>query len=59
MMIDLKMAGATAALSALLFVAPPSEAQVNKKQATQATKLTAVQDDAHSDAQAASPYSCR
>ncbi|WP_249734058.1 DsrE family protein [Bradyrhizobium sp. sGM-13] len=37
-----KMAGATAAIAALLLIAPPSEAQVNKKQPTQATKLTAV-----------------
>jgi intracellular sulfur oxidation DsrE/DsrF family protein len=37
-----KTAGATAAIAALLLVAPPSEAQVNKKPSTQATKLTAV-----------------
>ena len=37
-----KMAGAAAAIAALLLVAPSSEAQVNKKQSAQATKLTAV-----------------
>jgi intracellular sulfur oxidation DsrE/DsrF family protein len=36
------MAGAVAAIAALLLVAPSSEAQVNKKQSAQATKLTAV-----------------
>ena len=33
---------AVAAIAALLWVAPSSEAQVNKKQSAQATKLTAV-----------------
>ena len=37
-----KMAGAAAAIAALLLVAPSSEAQVNKKQSGQATKLNAV-----------------
>ena len=37
-----KMAGAAAAIAALLLVAPSSEAQVTKKQSGQATKLTAV-----------------
>lgn len=37
-----KMAGATAAIAALLLLSPSSEAQVNKKQPAQATKLTAV-----------------
>ena len=37
-----KMAGTAAAISALLLVATSSEAQVNRKQPTQATKLTAV-----------------
>ena len=37
-----KMAGAAAAIAALLLVAPSSEAQVNKKQSAQATKLNAV-----------------
>ena len=37
-----KMAGVAAAIAALLLVAPSSEAQVNKKQSAQATKLTAV-----------------
>ena len=37
-----KMAGAAAAIAALLLVAPSSEAQVTKKQSAQATKLTAV-----------------
>ena len=37
-----KMAGAAAAIAALLLVAPSSEAQVNQKQSAQATKLTAV-----------------
>jgi len=36
------MAGAAAAIAALLLVAPSSEAQVTKKQSAQATKLTAV-----------------
>jgi uncharacterized protein len=36
-----KMAGAAAAIAALLLVAPSSEAQVNKKQSGQATKLKA------------------
>ena len=36
------MAGAAAAIAALLLVAPSSEAQVNKKQSGQATKLNAV-----------------
>jgi intracellular sulfur oxidation DsrE/DsrF family protein len=36
------MAGAAAAIAALLFVTPSSEAQVNKKQSAQATKLNAV-----------------
>ena len=36
------MAGAAAAIAALLLVAPSSEAQVNKKQSAQATKLNAV-----------------
>ena len=34
-----KMVGAAAAIAALLLVAPSSEAQVNKKQSAQATKL--------------------
>src|SRR4249919_2209775 len=37
-----KIAGAAAAIAALLLVAPSSEAQVTKKQSAQATKLTAV-----------------
>ena len=37
-----KMAGTTAAIAALLLVVPSSEAQVDEKQSTQATKLTAV-----------------
>jgi hypothetical protein len=37
-----KMAGAAAAIAALLLVTPSSEAQVNKKQSGQATKLNAV-----------------
>jgi uncharacterized protein len=37
-----KMAGTAAAIAALLLVATSSEAQVNRKQPTQATKLTAV-----------------
>jgi intracellular sulfur oxidation DsrE/DsrF family protein len=37
-----KIAGTTAAVAALLLVAPSSEAQMNKKQSTQATKLTAA-----------------
>ncbi|MET0536898.1 MAG: hypothetical protein ABWZ64_02960 [Xanthobacteraceae bacterium] len=37
-----KMAGAAAAIAALLLVTPSSEAQVNKKQSAQATKLNAV-----------------
>jgi uncharacterized protein len=37
-----KMAGAAAAIAALLLVAPSSEAQVDKKQSGQATKLNAV-----------------
>ena len=37
-----KMAGTTAAIAALLLVVPSSEAQVNKKQSTQGTKLTAA-----------------
>jgi intracellular sulfur oxidation DsrE/DsrF family protein len=37
-----KMAGTAAATAALLLVATSSEAQVNRKQPTQATKLTAV-----------------
>ena len=37
-----KMAGVAAAIAALLLVAPSSEAQVNKKQSAQATKLNAV-----------------
>ena len=36
------MAGAAAAIAALLLVTPSSEAQVNKKQSAQATKLNAV-----------------
>jgi intracellular sulfur oxidation DsrE/DsrF family protein len=36
------MAGALAAISALLLIAPSSEAQVNNKQPARATKLTAV-----------------
>jgi intracellular sulfur oxidation DsrE/DsrF family protein len=36
------MAGTAAAIAALLLVATSSEAQVNRKQPTQATKLTAV-----------------
>ena len=34
-----KIAGAATAIAALLLVAPSSEAQVNKKQSAQATKL--------------------
>src|SRR5262245_2651959 len=37
-----KMAGAAATIAALLLVAQSSEAQVNKKQSEQATKLNAV-----------------
>jgi uncharacterized protein len=37
-----KMAGAAAAIAALLLVTPSSEAQVNKKQSAQATKLNDV-----------------
>jgi uncharacterized protein len=37
-----KMAGTAAAMAALLLVATSSEAQVNRKQPTQSTKLTAV-----------------
>jgi intracellular sulfur oxidation DsrE/DsrF family protein len=37
-----EMAGAAAAIAALLLVAPSSEAQVTKKQSAQATKLNAV-----------------
>ena len=37
-----KMAGASAAIVALLLVAPSSEAQVNKKQSVQATKANGV-----------------
>jgi len=37
-----EMAGTAAAIAALLLVATSSEAQVNRKQPTQATKLTAV-----------------
>src|SRR5947207_875805 len=37
-----KMAGAAAAIAALLLIAPSSEAQVNKKQSAKATKLDAV-----------------
>ena len=37
-----KMAGAAAAIATLLLVAPSSEAQVNKKQSGQTTKLNAV-----------------
>jgi intracellular sulfur oxidation DsrE/DsrF family protein len=37
-----KVAGVAAAIAALLLVAPSSQAQVNKKQSAQATKLTAV-----------------
>jgi uncharacterized protein len=37
-----KMAGAAATIAALLLAAPPSEAQVDKKQSAQATKLKAV-----------------
>jgi len=37
-----KIAGTAAAIAALLLVATSSEAQVNRKQPTQATKLTAV-----------------
>src|SRR6476646_7313608 len=36
-----KMAGAAATIAALLLAAPPSEAQVSKKQPAQATKLKA------------------
>ena len=36
------MAGAAAAIAALLLVAPSSEAQIDKKQSGQATKLIAV-----------------
>ena len=36
------MAGAATAIAALLLVTPSSEAQVNKKQSAQATKLNAV-----------------
>ena len=36
------MVGAAAAIAALLLVTPSSEAQVNKKQSAQATKLNAV-----------------
>ena len=36
------MAGAAATIAALLLAAPPSEAQVDKKQSAQATKLKAV-----------------
>jgi uncharacterized protein len=36
------MAGAAAAIAALLLVTPSSEAQVNKQQSAQATKLNAV-----------------
>jgi uncharacterized protein len=37
-----KMAGAAAAIAALILIAPSSEAQVNKKHSAQATKLNAV-----------------
>ena len=37
-----KFVRAVAAIAALLLVAPSSEAQVNKKQSAQATKLNAV-----------------
>src|SRR5262245_42535757 len=37
-----KMAGAAATIAALLLVAQSSEAQVNKKQSEQATKLNAI-----------------
>jgi uncharacterized protein len=44
------MAGAAAAIAALLFVTPSSEAQVNKKQSAQATKLNAVTKTNHPQA---------